>query len=111
MSKAKKIILIVVLILLTLSTIVNSLLIYALFWHVQTTQTDFFSIYSFLTPNDNFMKVEDIGYIRLGASGLPDDVIPSPEALENGKVRLYTYDEIRPELEAAAARRNAGEEQ
>lgn len=111
MSKAKKIILIVVLILLTLSTIVNSLLIYALYWYNDATQMDFFSIYPIFTPNDNFMKVEDIGYIRLGASGLPDDVIPSPEALESGQVRLYTYDEIRPELEAAAAKRDAGEEQ
>lgn len=100
MSKAKKIVLIIVASFFGLLVLLNTACLAFLTWTMNDMSVNFYDYFPFLAPKDSYVKIDDVAYIRYDMDGT---IILDPVKAEQGTLKVYTYSEVRAMLEEAKA--------
>lgn len=102
MEKAKKIILVLVLVILGVLAVANAIglvILYNGFYALATSKDGMY----IPVGSQTYVKIDDVGYIRYDMVGL------DAEALEDGSVKFYSADELQEIMNEAVIKRNAKE--
>lgn len=99
MSKAKKVILIILATIVILLTLFNTVtVLYTTFTLKSFFESDFYSFFPAMRPRDIYVKIGDVGYVSYDACFLDPDKVADGE-----EIKTYTWSEVMDELLAARA--------
>lgn len=96
MQKSKKIFIIILSVILILLVLLNLAWSALITWTLNDMSANPYAYYPFLQPSDNYLDINDVGFISY------DVVRPNEEKIENGEqIKIYTGSEVAEILRQA----------